>query len=230
MAESTGTVAPIDAAGRCPLTPPVGSPAGAVIEGKIKIPNLGPNRYTLSVTPPDGSSWIQTTTLEGNHDWDAWIMEGATGLDTEFVVAGEPFPAIIFGYIPGPGQPRPALTGTGTIKGVVDAVKVYIPTVGGVGGLPGQIWGGLAGAKIDKPIPFPWVTLTSLTNGDTVVWVGQGDANGAFNIPNVPAGNYTLTWWDDKQNYILDLVQVTVGAGETRRHGHSPSDRLVDKI
>jgi len=22
--------------------------------------------------PPDGSGWIQTTTLEGNHDWDAW--------------------------------------------------------------------------------------------------------------------------------------------------------------
>ena len=75
------------------------------IEGKVKIPNLGPNRYALSVTPPDGSGWIQTTTLEGNHDWDAWVMEGATGLDTEFVVAGEPFPAIIFGYVPAPGTP-----------------------------------------------------------------------------------------------------------------------------
>ena len=95
-----GTVAPIDAAGRCPVDPTLANgnprpmleggtaPAGAAIEGKVKIPNLGPNRYTLSVTPPDGSGWIQTTTLEGNHDWDAWVMEGAPGLDTEFVVAG----------------------------------------------------------------------------------------------------------------------------------------------
>ena len=129
-------------------------PPGPSIEGKVKIPNLGPNRYALSVTPPDGSGWIQTTTLEGNHDWDAWVMEGATGLDTEFIVAGEPFPAIIFGYVPVPGTPSavgsalpPSLTGTGTIKGVVDAVKIYVPTTGGVGGLPGADLGRPAGRQ-----------------------------------------------------------------------------------
>lgn len=233
-----GTVAPVDAAGRCPvdstgllLTKPDGTtttaPAGGVVEGKVKVPNLGPNRYTLSVTPPDGSGWVQTTTLEGNHDWDAWVMEGATGLDTEFVIAGEPFPGIIFGYVPVPGTPSgagqlPGLTGSGTIKGVVDAVKIYVPTTGGVGGLPGAIWGGLQGAKIDKPIPYPWVTLTSLDNGDTVVWVGQGDANGQFSIPNVPAGAYTVTWWDEPQNTILDLVNVTVANGETIDMGILP--------
>lgn len=233
-----GTVAPVDVAGRCPvdatgllMTKPDGTtttaPAGGVVEGKVKIPNLGPNRYALSVTPPDGSGWVQTTTLEGNHDWDAWVMEGTTGLDTEFVIAGEPFPAIIFGYVPVPGTPSgagmlPALTGSGTIKGVVDAVKIYVPTTGGVGGLPGAIWGGLQGAKIDKPIAFPWVTLTDLGNGDTVVWVGQGDVNGKFTISNVPAGTYTLTWWDEPQNTILDLVNVTVGAGETVDMGILP--------
>jgi uncharacterized repeat protein (TIGR01451 family) len=236
-----GTVAPVDTAGRCPVDPTLANgnprpmleggfaPTGAAIEGKIKIPNLGPNRYALSVTPPDGSGWIQTTTLEGNHDWDAWVMEGATGLDTEFIIAGEPFPAIIFGYVPVPGTPSavgsalpPSLAGTGTIKGVVDAVKIYVPTTGGVAGLPGAIWGGLQGAKIDKPIAYPWVTLTNLGNGDTVVWVGQGDVNGNFSIPNVPAGSYTLTWWDEPQNTILDLVNVTVGAGETVDMGILP--------
>ena len=93
--------------------------------GDLVIPNLGPNRYALSVTPPDGSSWVQTTTLEGNLDWDTWLMEGATGLDTEFVVAGEPFPASIFGYV----QPKamPASSATGRIKRVIDTVKVYVP-------------------------------------------------------------------------------------------------------
>ena len=239
-----GTVAASDAAGRCPVDITVVTngvtqprpmleggtvPASAVIEGKVKIPNLGPNRYALSVTPPDGSGWVQTTTLEGNHDWDAWVMEGATGLDTEFIIAGEPFPAIIFGYVPAPGTPSavgsalPAsLGGTATIQGVVERVKIYVPTTGGVGGLPGEIWGGLQGAVIDKPIENPWVTLTNLGNGDTIVWAGQGGLDGTFKIPNVPAGTYTLTWWDEPQNHILDLVNVTVAAGETIDMGILP--------
>ena len=69
-----GTVAPIDSYGRCPFTVDgagFGLPGQTLnVEGKLEIPNLGPNRYALSITPPDGSGWIQTTTLEGNHDWD----------------------------------------------------------------------------------------------------------------------------------------------------------------
>ena len=80
--------------------------------GVLTIPNLGTNRYALSVVPPDGQNWVQTTTLEGNHDWDAWLMEGSTGLDTEFTVAGEPFPAIIFGYVPGPTSTMNGYAGT----------------------------------------------------------------------------------------------------------------------
>ena len=113
-----GTVDPVDSYGRCPIAfttagdpllgaditqtregTPISSLASPVIEGKLIIPNLGPNRYALSVVRPDGTDWAQTTTLEGNHDWDAWVMEGATGLDTEFVVAGEPFPATFFGFV-----------------------------------------------------------------------------------------------------------------------------------
>ncbi len=188
--------------------------------GVLTIPNLGPNRYALSIVPPTGSSWVQTTTLEGNHDWDAWVMEGSTGLDTEFVVAGEPFPATIFGYVPGPTtsywnapEHRFAAGGTGSITGVVDAMKVYVPTTGGAC-LPGTIWGGLCGGKIDKPIDQPWIALSDLGRGDTAVWFGRGGADGRFTIPSVPDGTYTLTYWDDAQNYILDLQQVTVSNGE----------------
>lgn len=179
--------------------------------GMMAIPHLGTNRYALSAVPPDGGSWIQTTTLEGNHDWDSWVMEGATGLDTEFVVAGEPFPATFFGFVT--PTPMPASGATGRIKGVIAAAKIYSPPAGGLN-LPGTIWGGLSGVKIDKPIENAWLSLTDLTNGDTSIFVGTTDANGAFEIPNVPAGNYTLTYWDEPQDYILDLMNVTVADGE----------------
>jgi uncharacterized repeat protein (TIGR01451 family) len=200
----------LDADGAPTPIPGTGGSCLSDANGIIEIPNLGPNRYALSAIPPDGSNWVQTTTLEGNHDWDSWLQEGATGNDTEFAIAGEPFPATIVGFVKPTALPA---GGTGEIKGVVDAVKVYVPLNGG---LPysGGLWGGLSGAKIDQPIENPWIALSSLQNGDQAVYVGQGKADGSFDIKNVPPGDYTLTYWDGPQNYILDLVQVTVKANE----------------
>ena len=188
--------------------------------GELVIPHVGPNRYALSAIPPDGETWIQTTTLEGNHDWDAWVMEGSTGYDTEFVAAGEPFPATFFGFVK-PTASLPARRDTGTLKGLIAGTKVYIPTQGGLP-VPGTIFGGLSGAKVDKPIDNAWISLADLQNGDTSIYVAAANADGTFTIDNVPAGNYTLTWWDEPQDYILDLVNVTVAANETVDMGVLP--------
>ncbi|MBU1750553.1 MAG: IPT/TIG domain-containing protein [Chloroflexi bacterium] len=176
--------------------------------GDITIPNIGPLRYDVLVIPPDGQDWIQTSTLEGSQGWDTWLQEAGTGLDNEFVVGGEPFPWTLFGFV----SPTPALAPSpdaGSIKGVIVGVQMYVPLVGG---LPyqGGIWGGLSGAKIDRPIANCWISLADLQNGDTAIWVGQGNADGSFEIPNVPPGNYSFTYWDENQHYILDWVQVTV--------------------
>ncbi|MEP6799548.1 MAG: hypothetical protein ABI890_15430, partial [Lapillicoccus sp.] len=50
-------------------------------KGVITIPNMGPNRYAATVTPPvptagQGYQWVQTTSLEGGHDHDIWSQEG----------------------------------------------------------------------------------------------------------------------------------------------------------
>jgi len=185
--------------------------------GLLTMPHLGSNRYTLTATPPDGHTWIQTTTLEGNHDFDTWLMEGSTGYDTEALVAGEPVPGPIFGFVP----PTNTLTSSaaGNITGVVVTAKQYTPPKGG----DFNYWFGLTGSKMGNPIVKPWLSLADLQQGDQAVWVGQGDANGAFNISGVPDGNYSLSWWDEPQNYFINMVNVTVSNGDTVQMGNVPT-------
>ena len=45
----------------------------------------------------------------------------------------------------------------------------------------------------------------------------------------MPAGNYTLTWWDEPQDYNLNLINVTVTDGGTVEMGQLPAQRLVDQ-
>ena len=203
-------------ANQLPVIAVMGGKCLSDVNGDLVIPHVGPNRYGLSATAPDGSHWIQTTTLEGNHDWDAWVMEGATGYDTEFVVAGEPYPAIIFGFVPAPviGNvwKNPGLTAaptTGSISGIVEAYKLYVPPSGGL-----LVDPGILGARPFKPIVKPWLALSDLQQGDTTLYVVHGNADGSFTIPNVPDGDYTLTYWDEPQNYIIQTKNLSVHNGE----------------
>ncbi len=195
--------------------------------GVITIPNLGPNRYEVWVVPPDGENWIETTTLEGNFGWDGWVQEGATGYDTEFVVGAEPFPWTIFGFVPGNTHYRSGQAGAittapdmidggptalGSIEGDVHSARVYVPWNAG-NPYNGDIWGGFRGVRDGGPLAGARIALSSIALGDQLVYVGQADDNGHFQITNVPDGNYTLTFWDDPLLYILDFQQVTVAGG-----------------
>ncbi|MEK7326514.1 MAG: hypothetical protein AAB217_14795, partial [Chloroflexota bacterium] len=193
--------------------------------GNIAVPNVGPNRYEVWVVPPDNESWIETTTLEGNFGWDTWLQDGATGYDTEFVVGAEPFPWAIFGFVPGnthyhSGQPDAITTAptnsdglaTGKIKGDVHKARVYVPWNAG-NAYNGDIWGGFKGVRDAGPLDGARIALSSIALGDSLVYVGQADVNGHFQIDNVPDGNYTLTFWDDPLLTILDFQQVTVTNG-----------------
>ncbi len=72
------------------------------------------------------------------------------------------------------------------------------------------------------PIVRPWLSLQDLEAGDVAVWVGRGDANGAFDISGVPDGNYSLSWWDEPQDYNLNMINVTISNGETIALGQLP--------
>ncbi len=199
-----------------PVVDKVGGKCFSDSTGMLTIPHLGSNRYTTTAQPPDGQDWIQTTTLEGNHDFDSWVAEGSTGYDTEATLAGEPVPAPQFGF----AKPKNTLgaSSPGSISGVVVGVKQYTPPKGG----DVNFFNGMTGSKTDKPIPNPVVSLSDLNNGDQAVFVGRGNADGSFNIPHVPDGDYSLTWWDEPQNYILNLVNVSVKNGEAVKMGQLP--------
>mgnify|MGYP001327310748 CR=1 FL=1 len=180
--------------------------------GDIVVPNLGPLRYDVLVTPPDGSDWVETTTLEGSPSWDTWLQEGGTGLDNEFVVAGEPFPWTIFGFT----RPMDGLNDagvTGGVRGTLVGASVYLPQQGG---LPyvGDIWNGFSGSKMTGAIDNGWVALSDLQNGDTAIYVAPANPDGTYEINNVPNGNYLFTWWDANLHTILDWIQVTVADGQ----------------
>ena len=188
-------------------------------DGIVTFPHMGTNRYTQFVTPPDGQKWIQTTTLEGNHDWDSWVMEGSTGFDTEFALAGEAVPTPLFGFAQPlkNGQPLDGAA-AGHVTGRVMRTLHYVPPKGGIF----DPYNGFTGSKVQRPIPDAWLSLADLGNGDQAVWVGQAAADGTFDISGVPDGDYQLTWWDEAQNNLLALQNVTVNNGETEALGMVP--------
>ena len=212
---------PLDALDDDMLPIPIPGSGGECVSdanGMLAIPHLGSNRYAVSVTPPDGEAWIQTTTLEGNHDYDAWIMEGDTGFDQTFVRGGELVPLPIFGFVRPLHNGQPLSGAQGHIKGTVVGVKTYTPPTGGAF----DFWGGNTGTKVGGPIVKPWLSLMDLDAGDVAVWVGRGDAQGAFDIAGVPNGNYTLAWWDEPQDYNLNFINVTVAGGQVVEMGQLP--------
>jgi hypothetical protein len=209
----------LDAEG-LPVVDTIGGTCLSDADGVVTFPHMGTNRYTQYVTPPDGQTWIQTTTLEGNHDWDSWVMEGSTGYDTEFNLAGEAVPTPLFGFA-APLKDGQPVTGTasGHITGRVMKTLHYVPPKGGYF----DLYNGFTGSKIDRPVPDAWLSLNDLQDGDQAVWTGRAGTDGRFDISGVPAGDYLLTWWDEAQNELMALENVSVANGEVVDLGVLPT-------
>ena len=185
--------------------------------------------------------WVQTTTLEGNHDFDAWPQANSTGYDTELLVGGELVPEVQFGFVRA-GCMANTRTGTvdfqgltnparwlspsdsrcahvpggngahGEIKGRIMGANAYYPGLGALPGTAGNA--GTAGYKFDRPVEHPWVTLSDLNNGDKTIWAANAELSGSFDITGVPDGSYSIAVWDQPQDYIFDSFNVTVSGGK----------------
>jgi hypothetical protein len=166
--------------------------------GELVIENLAPGKYEVQAIPPDGTDWVQTTTIEGTFAIDAWIEEGNDGYTYE---EGYRAPLVAIGFVrpmefpvPAPGVP------VGTVSGVVKGIIEFRP--------PAQ------GLAVGEPVNRPWVALTDIGNTDEQVFLGRGAPDGSFTIPNVPPGLYQLAVWDEPLDFIISFRTVRVGPGE----------------
>jgi parallel beta-helix repeat protein len=162
--------------------------------GFVQIENLGPATYFAYVNAPDGTQWHQTTTFDGGPGVQTGVRENdpGTGAPLEVPWATD---ANATTYWFGFAHPQDfANPGTGSVSGTTRNWYGFPP---------------YDTLTMGEPIPNPYVALSD-TASNQQVYMGQGDSDGNFNIPNVPPGNYQLSVWDEQNTYIIQFIQVTV--------------------
>jgi len=197
-----GTLYETDANGNFILDPdgkpvPIPNTGGVILtdnNGDAVMENLAPGKYGVQAIPPDGTDWVQTTTIEGTHVIDAWIEEGNDGYSPR---EGFQAPLVWVGFVrpiefpvPAPGEQ------TGTIKTQVRTTIEFVPPTRPL--------------TLGDPVDRPWVALTDIGRTDKQVYLGRGDTNGNITIVNVPAGLYQMAIWDEPLDYIISFRTVQV--------------------
>ncbi|HET7480763.1 MAG TPA: hypothetical protein VFJ72_14755, partial [Rubrobacteraceae bacterium] len=177
---------------------PVPNTGGNILtdaNGDAVVENLAPGKYGVQVIAPDGSGWIQTSTLEGTHTIDAWIDEGNDGTISE-VPGVSPSPMAEIGFVKEQSFANP---GSGSIKGRARTALEYITEA--------------ANPPLGDPVKSPYIALTALDLNDELSYLGRGNPDGTFDIQNVPDGKYQLTIWDEPMDYIISFRTATVSGG-----------------
>lgn len=186
---------------------PVPGTGGACLtddNGFIAIKNLPPNKYGVVVIPPQGSGWVQTTTIEGSKTIDAWTQEGNGPFLTEggeevlgaFLIQHGFVLPCAFGDT-SDDCPTNDIAGEGTINGSIHRMDPARPPF-------------LILDAVGEPVRYPWIALNNSSGNQEQVALIRGDENGNFVIPDVPYGTYQLVIWDDPQDYIISFFIVNV--------------------
>lgn len=165
-------------------------------DGRLLIKNIAPGKYGIQAVPPAG--YQQTSTIEGTKVIDAWVMAGEPPFFAEF---GPPGEHVFIGFI-NEFNDIPA-GGTTAISGQVVNLHLSRP--------PHSAF--YNGAPLEHTTA--WVGLNDnagLTGISKGIYSARANGDGTFSIPNVPAGDYQLTVWDDNLDVIFAFHNVTVNA------------------
>jgi large repetitive protein len=161
-------------------------------DGTLRIKYLFPAKYTITMVPPTGSDWTQTSTIEGSKGIDAWVKAGEPAYFQEF---GPPAHHVDIGFVRSINNTA-VLKGTNTVTGRVVNMRSSRP--------PDYTF--YNGA----PVPQCRVGLSVNVVGGETLFTAPCNADSTFSIPNVPAGSYVLSVWDDPLDYLIATTNITV--------------------
>jgi hypothetical protein len=170
--------------------------------GNVSIENMPRGKYEVIVVPPDGqeNDWAQTTTIEGTHVIDAWVVEGDEGNSPR---EGFAQPAVWVGFVPkcnfgntNDTCPGNDTAGSGSISGTVKTIIEWTPP--------------FSPLQLGQPMYKPWIALSDIGGTDQQVFLGRGNPDGTFEVTGVPDGTYQMAIWDEPLDYIIGFRTVTI--------------------
>jgi len=235
-----GTIDPVSGADACPITANPrtgfdGTPGDTGITGMIPVcpkyeadgttesplagqaivVNMPPGRYGIIATPAAdriarGEEWLQTNTLDGGKDHEAFLKINEPAYFQEFGPAGYHVsigfanPAWINdagrALCTGPGAPAC----TQTVKGTVTGVHMSRPS-------DERLYG--SGTRDTFGYTQCYASLGS-PDGADIAFAKCGD-DGSFTLSGIPAGDWKLTIFDQWNDQIVDGISTPVRVGGT---------------
>lgn len=172
-------------------------------DGTLLIKNLAPGKYGIIVTPPTGSGWTQTSTIEGTQIIDAWVKANEPPFFVEF---GPPGPHVFMGFT----RKHNDFTGTGaTVSGLITDMHMSRP-------IDTRLYSG-------RPFPQCWVAINENIGGAPGAnrYTMPCNADSTFSIPSVPPGSYELKVFDTPLDVIIATYAFTVDPSGTCNGGQS---------
>ncbi|HKV76920.1 MAG TPA: hypothetical protein VJP02_02195 [Candidatus Sulfotelmatobacter sp.] len=260
-----GTIDPVTKADACPITanPTTGfdgatSPNGITgvipvcpkyeadgvtlspLAGQAVVANMPPGRYGIIATPAadriaQGEEWLQTNTLDGGKDHEAFLKAGEPAYFQEFgpagfhVSIGFANPKFINDHArnsSGSGLCDPAPNGGGlpcgeVVKGHVTAARMSHPA-------DERLYG--SGSNDIFSYTQCFASLGSPEGADFSF--AKCDDQGNFTLSNVPAGDWRLTIFDQWNDEIVDGISTPVrvggGTNATLCHGSGSNGTTCD--
>jgi hypothetical protein len=202
------------------------------LAGQAIVANMPPGRYGIIATPAAdriarGEEWLQTNTLDGGPDHEAFIKAGEPAYFQEFgpgsfhVSIGFANPKFIndigHGLCNGPGAPAC----TQTVKGLVTGARMSRPS-------DERLYG--SGTRDEFSYTQCYASLGSPDGAD--ISFAKCDADGNFTLTGIPAGDWRVTIFDQWNDQIVDgittPVRVGSGTNATLCHGAGSNATTCD--